>query len=217
MSAQGLVASHAGVRNVGYAAVLGAGFLAGVLAGVLVSGSLAPGSAHPLDTEAAQIAPVQAADLDAAASLRYRTALADLAAARAQHDSSAVARYRANVDRMLSEPSVVGAIYADRARLAANMAAAEQHHDRRMLAAFRVQLAALCPPGGPDCAWTSARDESRPRCGPRRTGMTRGVEECAIFTLGSPGSGVVGNARALGARDRGFESRLPDHISPPGQ
>ena len=27
----------------------------------------------------------------------------------------------------------------------------------------------------------------------------------------SPGSGVVGNARALGARDRGFESRLPDH------
>ena len=147
MSAQGLVASNrAGVRNVGYAAVLGAGFLAGVL----VSGGLAPGSAHPLDTDAAQIAPVQAADLDAAASLRYRTALADLAAARAQHDSSAVARYRANVDRLLSEPSVVAAIYADRARLAANMAAAEQHHDRRMLAAFRVQLAALCPPGGPD-------------------------------------------------------------------
>ena len=26
-----------------------------------------------------------------------------------------------------------------------------------------------------------------------------------------PGSGVVGNARALGARDRGFESHLPDH------
>src|SRR5215213_2954941 len=25
-----------------------------------------------------------------------------------------------------------------------------------------------------------------------------------------PGSSVVGNARALGARDRGFESRLPD-------
>ena len=32
----------------------------------------------------------------------------------------------------------------------------------------------------------------------------------------SPGSSVVGNARALGARDRGFESRLPDHRSPPG-
>ena len=29
----------------------------------------------------------------------------------------------------------------------------------------------------------------------------------------SPGSGVVGNARALGARDRGFESRLPDQFS----
>ena len=28
----------------------------------------------------------------------------------------------------------------------------------------------------------------------------------------SAGSGVVGNARALGARDRGFESRLPDHL-----
>jgi hypothetical protein len=31
----------------------------------------------------------------------------------------------------------------------------------------------------------------------------------------APGSGVVGNARALGARDRGFESRLPDHA--PGE
>jgi hypothetical protein len=145
MSAQGLVASsRAGVRNGGYAAVLGAGFLAGVL----VSGALASGSARPVNTDAVQIAPVQATDLDAKASLPYRAALADLAAARAQHDSSAVARYRANVDSLLSEPSVVGAIYADRARLAADMAAAEQHHDRRMLAAFRVQLTALCPPDG---------------------------------------------------------------------
>src|SRR4051794_10722388 len=29
----------------------------------------------------------------------------------------------------------------------------------------------------------------------------------------APGSSVVGNARALGARDRGFESRLPDQLS----
>ena len=148
MSAQGLVASQAGLRNVGYAAVLGAGFLAGVLAGVLVSGSIAPGSARPVDTDAAQIAPAPAIQPDAGAYRRYRTALAELAAARVLHDSAAVARYRANVDRMLSEPSVVGAIYADRARLAANMAAAEQHHDGRMLAAFRVQLTALCPPDG---------------------------------------------------------------------
>ena len=150
MSAQGLVASQAGLRNVGYAAVLGAGFLAGVLAGVLVSGSLPPGSPRPVVGASAPIAPAPAIQPDAGAYRRDRMALAELAAARVLHDSAAVARSRANVDRMLSEPSVVGAIYADRARLAANMAAAEQHHDGRMLAAFRVQLAALCPPGG----WT---------------------------------------------------------------
>jgi hypothetical protein len=146
MSAQSLVASsHTGLRNVGYAAVLGAGFLAGVL----VSGALAPGSARAPDTEAAQMAPAPPIQPDAGAYRRYRTALADLAVAQAQHDSSAVARYHANVERLLREPSVVGAIYADRARLAANMAAAEQHHDGRMRAAFRVQLTALCPPDGP--------------------------------------------------------------------
>jgi hypothetical protein len=146
MSAQSLVASsHTGLRNVGYAAVLGAGFLAGVL----VAGALASGSARRLDTEAAQIAPAPAIQSAAGAYLRYRTALADLAAAKAQHDSAAVARYHAKVERLLREPSVVGAIYADRARLAANMAAAAQHHDGRMLAAFRVQLTALCPPDGP--------------------------------------------------------------------
>ena len=146
MSAQSVVASsHAGLRNVGYAAVLGAGFLAGVL----VSGALAPGSARPLDSEAAQNAPAPAIQPDVRAYRRYRTALAELAVATARHDASAVARYRGSVDRLLSEPSVIGAIYADRARLAADMAAAEQHHDRRMLAAFHVQLTALCPPGGP--------------------------------------------------------------------
>ena len=145
MSTQSLVASsNTSLRNVGYAAVLGAGFLAGVL----VSSALTPGSARPLDTEAAQIAPAPAIQADAGAYRRYRTALADLAVAKAQHDSSAVARYRERVDRLLSEPSVVGAIYADRARLAADIAAAEQHHDGRMLAAFRVQLIALCPPDG---------------------------------------------------------------------
>jgi len=145
MSAQSLVTStQTGLRNVGYAAVLGAGFLAGVL----VAGALASGSARPLDTEAAQIAPAPAIQPELEAYGRYRTVLADLAVAQAQHDSSAVARYRERVDRLLSEPSVVGAIYADRARLAADIAAAEQHHDGRMLAAFRVQLIALCPPDG---------------------------------------------------------------------
>ena len=146
MSTQSLVASsNTSLRNVGYAAVLGAGFLAGVL----VSSALTPGSARPLDTEAAQIAPAPAIQPDAGAYRRYRTALTDLAVAKAQHDSSAVARDHANVERLLRDPSVVGAIYADRARLAANMAAAEQLHDGRMLAAFRVQLTALCPPDGP--------------------------------------------------------------------
>ena len=35
---------------------------------------------------------------------------------------------------------------------------------------------------------------------------------CGFLSTKSSGSGVVGNARALGARDRGFESHLPDHI-----
>jgi hypothetical protein len=145
MNARGLIPpSQAGRRNIGFAAMLGAGFLAGVL----VSGALASGSPPPVAIEAAPIALAPAIQPDVEAYRRYRTVLADLAASQAQHDPSAVARYRANVDRLLSEPSVVGAIYADRARLAANMAAAEQHHDRRMLVAFRVQLSALCPPGG---------------------------------------------------------------------
>ena len=146
MSARVLVASsHAGRRNIGFAAMLGAGFLAGVL----VSGALASGSSRPVVGASAPIARAPAIQTDVGAYRRYRTALADLAAAQVQHDSSAVARYQANVDRLLGEPSVVGAIYADRARLAANMAAAEQRHDGRMLVAFRLQLTALCPPDGP--------------------------------------------------------------------
>src|SRR4051812_4360755 len=34
-----------------------------------------------------------------------------------------------------------------------------------------------------------------------------------LLSVKQPGSSVVGNARALGARDRGFESRLPDQSS----
>src|SRR5919109_46929 len=40
------------------------------------------------------------------------------------------------------------------------------------------------------------------------------IERDAV-RCGCPGSGVVANARALGARDRGFESHLPDHRSIP--
>ena len=45
--------------------------------------------------------------------------------------------------------------------------------------------------------------------GPVRIGRTSSI--LRYSRSDSPGSGVVGNARALGARDRGFESRLPDH------
>lgn len=146
MNARDLITpSHAGRRNIGFAAMLGAGFLAGVL----VSGALASGSPRPVVRTSATIEPAPTIQADGGAFLPYRAALADLVAARAQHDSSAVARYHAKVERLLNEPSVVGAIYADRARLAANMAAAEQRHDGRMLMAFRVQLTALCPPDGP--------------------------------------------------------------------
>jgi len=135
MSARVLIApSHAGRRNIGFAAMLGAGFLAGVL----VSGALASGSSRPVVGASAPIARAPAIQTDVGAYRRYRTALADLAAAQVQHDSSAVARYQANVDRLLGEPSVVGAIYADRARLAANMAAAEQRLHYRGLARAKI-------------------------------------------------------------------------------
>ena len=61
--------------------------------------------------------------------------------------------------------------------------------------------------------------------GPRRCGID--VKLCtgqshhrpdtgahAVSERKTTGSSVVGNARALGARDRGFESRLPDQTSP---
>ena len=51
------------------------------------------------------------------------------------------------------------------------------------------------------------------RCMPRSGGHRRvlGADRSVAYDGHTAGSGVVGNARALGARDRGFESRLPDH------
>ena len=57
------------------------------------------------------------------------------------------------------------------------------------------------------------------RCMPRSGGHRRvlGADRSVAYDGHTAGSGVVGNARALGARDRGFESRLPDHHGRSGQ
>ena len=68
---------------------------------------------------------------------------------------------------------------------------------------------------GPRCrvVFSIARLWDLELCRPAATG--REPEHMRCRNTKSPGSGVVANARALGARDRGFESHLPDHPRTP--
>ena len=77
----------------------------------------------------------------------YKQLVANLAAARMAHDFKSVYRIDRALDAALT-PAMIGMVYQEHARLAANLEAAYQRHDMRLQALISRQVQALC--GWPD-------------------------------------------------------------------
>ena len=77
----------------------------------------------------------------------YKQLVANLAAARMAHDFKSVYRIDRALDAALT-PAMIGMVYLEHARLAANLEAAYERHDLRAQALISGQVQAIC--GWPD-------------------------------------------------------------------
>jgi hypothetical protein len=73
----------------------------------------------------------------------YRQVVSNLAAAEARHDYASQFRFKQELSAVLT-PEVIGTIYQTRAKLAADLEWANEHHDAHNRATLSRQLAALC-------------------------------------------------------------------------
>lgn len=77
----------------------------------------------------------------------YKQLVANLAAARMAHDFKSIYRIDRALDAALT-PAMIGMVYQEHARLAANLEAAYERHDLRAQALISGQVQAIC--GWPD-------------------------------------------------------------------
>jgi hypothetical protein len=125
-------------QRVWLAGLIALAFLMGVIASSLVAGRHGQASLGGDVTVGASAQPTT--DEYAA----YLATQATMATAVARHDWATAAQYRTLLDRQLT-PSVIEGLYADRAQLLRNLAAADARGDRHRYETFRARLAALCP------------------------------------------------------------------------
>ena len=123
---------------------IGAGAFVGAMA-ITNRAAPAPSAATSTVKHHSAVPPVVAATASQMAS--YKQLVANLAAARNAHDFKSVYRIDRALDAALT-PAMIGLVYQEHARLAANLEAAYERHDVPQQAQISRQVQALC--GQPD-------------------------------------------------------------------
>ncbi|HEX6474961.1 MAG TPA: hypothetical protein VF114_07750 [Candidatus Limnocylindria bacterium] len=116
--------------------------MAGFVVGLIVAYAVTIG---PLSRPAPDAgAPAAPNAVGQTALAQYQHTVSNLAAAVERHDWQSIARFKAQLETQI-DAEAIQAIYVERSRLLANLAAAEQRGDVRMALAFRERLGELCP------------------------------------------------------------------------
>jgi hypothetical protein len=123
---------------------IGAGAFVGAMA---IANRAAPAPSVATSTIKHHSAVPQAAAAATRQMASYKQLVANLAAARMAHDFKSIYRIDRALDAALT-PAVIGMVYQEHARLAANLMAAYERHDMRAQALISRQVQALC--GQPD-------------------------------------------------------------------
>jgi hypothetical protein len=103
----------------------------------------APSAATSTITHHSAVPPKAAAAAEAAKLATYRQLVAKLDAAHQADDFRSIYRIDRALDAALT-PAVIGLVYKEHARLAANLEAAYERHDMRAQALISRQVQALC-------------------------------------------------------------------------
>jgi len=119
---------------------VGAGAFVGAMA---IANRAAPAPSAATSTVKHHSAVPPAAAAAASQMAYYKQLVANLAAARMAHDFKSVYRIDRALDAALT-PAMIGMVYQEHARLAANLEAAYQRHDMRAQALISLQVQALC-------------------------------------------------------------------------
>ena len=159
MTAANVASTQQGISRTGTAGVVAALALAvALLAGVAIGAfavrattttHLAPAAVAPTTHQprVGPMAPVANATVATRQMASYKQLVANLAAARMAHDFKSVYRIDRALDAALT-PAMIGMVYLEHARLAANLEAAYERHDLRAQALISGQVQAIC--GWPD-------------------------------------------------------------------
>ena len=123
---------------------IGAGAFVGAMA---ITNRAAPARSAATSTVKHHSAVPPAAAAATSQMANYKQLVANLAAARMAHDFKAVYRIDRALDAALT-PAMIGMVYLEHARLAANLEAAYERHDLREQALISGQVQAIC--GWPD-------------------------------------------------------------------
>ncbi len=123
---------------------IGAGAFVGAMA-ITNRAAPAPSAATSTVKHHSAVPPAAAAATSQMAN--YKQLVANLAAARMAHDFKSVYRIDRALDAALT-PAMIGMVYLEHARLAANLEAAYERHDLRAQALISGQVQAIC--GWPD-------------------------------------------------------------------